>query len=74
MMRLPASDPFRLPSPPTATTMSAGIRMEAPMGGKADWMGPAMTPDSPASAVPNANTRVNTRWILIPMPADISES
>ncbi len=33
MIRLPTSEPLRLPSPPTTTTMSAGMRMLAPIGG-----------------------------------------
>ena len=33
MMRLPTSEPLRLPSPPTTTTISAGIRMATPMDG-----------------------------------------
>ena len=33
MIRLPTSEPLRLPSPPTTTTMRAGTRMVAPIGG-----------------------------------------
>src|SRR5262245_9050569 len=37
MMRLPASEPLRLPRPPTTTTISAGTRMLArAAGGKAN--------------------------------------
>ena len=38
------------------------------MGGYADWIGPAMTPESPPSAAPKAKTSVNTRSILMPSP------
>jgi hypothetical protein len=74
MSRLPTSEPLRLPRPPTTTTMSAGMRIDAPMGGWADWIGPATTPESAASAVPQTNTPVNTRRMSMPRPAAISAS
>src|SRR3989338_8050314 len=50
MMRLPTSEPLRLPRPPTTTTISAGIRIVTPTEGYADWIGPAITPASPPRA------------------------
>ena len=44
------------------------------MDGYADWIGPAMTPESPPSAAPKANTTVNTRPMSMPSPAVISAS
>ena len=35
--------------------------MLTPMAGYADWIGPAITPESPARAAPKAKTPVNTR-------------
>src|SRR3989338_195660 len=74
MMRLPTSEPLRLPRPPTTTTISAGIRIVTPTEGYADWIGPAITPESPPSAAPKAKTPVNMRSVLIPGPAAISAS
>src|SRR3972149_2949614 len=74
MMRLPTSEPLRLPRPPTTTTISAGIRIVTPTEGYADWIGPGVTPESPPSAAPKAKTPVNMRSVLIPRPAAISAS
>ena len=50
------------------------MRTLTPIDGYADWIGPAMTPDSPPSAAPKAKTSVNTRPMSIPSPAAISAS
>ena len=66
--------PERLPNPPTTTTTKASIPIISAIPGNTVRRGPAATPAIPASQVPNPNTPMNSREVLIPRAFTMSGS
>ena len=72
--RPPTTAPQNEPMPPITTTMKAGITASAPIVGLRLHMGAAMTPATPAIAVPSAKTRLRIRGRSMPRAITISLS